>query len=68
MAPTVVIPLVTLLQSPENKLVLVCKLKFPAAVGHNTCTVDVLTFSIVKTGKLVCVVTLVINRLKTVAP
>jgi hypothetical protein len=58
----------TLLQLPEDKLVLVCKLKFPAAFGHKMMTVSELTRSMFKTGGLVCAVMPVINRLKTVVP
>ena len=47
-------------------MVLVCKLKFPAPIGHRMTTVLVFRRSISKTGGLVGVVRLVINRLKTV--
>ena len=63
LVPTVVIPLRMLFQ-PEKRFVLVCKLKFPAAVGQETRDVFAFTSSMLKTGRLVCRATLVTNTPK----
>ena len=50
LVPTVVIPLTTLFQLPEERLVLVCKWKFAADVGQKTVVVFGLTSSMLKIG------------------
>jgi len=63
------IPVVTLLQVPDSKLELACKVKFVADDGHRTMALfGFINFTLRKTGEGGAADTLVIIRLKTVAP
>ena len=68
LAPTVLIPLVTVLQLAGERLGLVCKLKVAAAVGHEMTAVFAFPSATLKMGWLGGVVMLVINTLKPAAP
>src|SRR5690348_1273625 len=66
---TVLIPLVTLLQLAEDRLVLVCSVKFVAAAGQEmTARLVFTSLMFKKTGGLVRAFILVIIRLKAVTP